>query len=103
MLFPQENRPVSDTPGSASAPAPAPPQAIIVNAPGTGAKIPILFVLVVALAGACGYLFYQTNQLKSQLAATNDSLSSEIAKLYEASTVSSETSRRNIASLEKDL
>ncbi|MGH9559174.1 MAG: hypothetical protein ACRD30_08025 [Bryobacteraceae bacterium] len=73
------------------------------NAPGAGAKIPILFALIVALAAACGYLYYQMNQLQSQIAQMRDSMSSEISKLYEASTVSSQTSRRNIENLEKDL
>ena len=106
MLFPQEKRPVTETPVSAPAPAPAayapPPQPIIVNQ-GSGAKIPILFGAVLALVGACVYLFYQVNQLQSQLAETKESFSAKISEMAETSTVSTQTSRRNMDSLKKDV
>ena len=108
MLFPQENRTTNAgaTP-QANAPAPAPsapqPQPIVVQAPSSGIKIPILFGAVIALVGACIYLFYQLSQVRTDLAATRDSLSAEISKLSEESSVSVQTSRRNIEALEKDL
>jgi len=108
MLFPQEKR---NDPGQqqASAPqAPAPQQAppsqpIYVNAPSSGVKIPILFGAVIALVGACVYLFYQLNQVRTELAATRDSLSAEISKINETSSVTTQTSRRSMEQMKKDL
>jgi len=105
MLFPQENRTANDPgagahPPQASAPAPQP---IIVQAPSSGVKIPILFGAVIALVGACVYLFYQLNQVRTDLADTRDSLAAEISKLNETASVSTQTSRRNIEQLNKDL
>src|SRR5580704_12909239 len=98
MLFPQEKRP-SETPASAPAPAPAPaaayappPQPIVVNQ-GSGAKIPILFGAVLALVAASVYLFYQVNQLQTQLTETKESFSAKISEMAETSTVSTQTSR----------
>lgn len=108
MLFPQEKRTPTEPPPAqapqpqASAPYTA-PQPIVVQAPSSGAKIPILFGAVLALVGACIYLFYQLNQVKADLVETRDALSTEISKLSETSTVSTATSRRNIEHLEADL
>ncbi len=105
MLFPQEKRTSSEpgaTPQGTAPQAPA-PQPIIVQAPSTGVKIPILFGAVIALLGASAYLFYQLNQVRTELADTRDSLSSEIAKINEASTVTVQTSRHNMEQLKKDL
>jgi SMC interacting uncharacterized protein involved in chromosome segregation len=108
MLFPQEKRP-SETPASAPAPAPAPaaayappPQPIVVNQ-GSGAKIPILFGAVLALVAASVYLFYQVNQLQTQLTETKESFSAKISEMAETSTVSTQTSRRGMDSLKKDV
>lgn len=113
MLFPQEKRTVTETPAAPQPQAPqyqAPPQMaapasqpIIVQAPGSGIKIPILFGAVLALVGACIYLYYQVNQVRSDMADMRDSLSDQISKLSETSAVSSQTSRRNIENLEKEL
>lgn len=105
MLFPQEKRtPSEPAPAPAPAPAQAPlPQPIILQAPSAGVKIPILFGAVLALVGACIYLYYQVSQVRSELADTRDSLSAEISKLNETSTVSNLTSRHNLENLEKDL
>ena len=73
------------------------------QAPSAGVKIPILFGAVLALAAACIYLFYQLNDIKSQLAATSDRLEADITKLSETSSVTTATSRRNIDKLESDL
>lgn len=110
MLFPQEKRNAGDaaaTPPQASAPqpqAPAPqPVYINTNSGGGGVKIPILFGAVIALVGACVYLFYQLNQVRAELAETRDSLSAEISKINETSNVSTQTSRRNMENLKKEL
>ncbi|HTS76178.1 MAG TPA: hypothetical protein VMG40_08245 [Bryobacteraceae bacterium] len=118
MLFPQEKRTPTETPAASQpqapqyqtppqyqAPAPSAPSAqpIIVQAPGSGLKIPILFGAVLALLGACIYLYYQLNQMRSDMADMKDSLSAEIAKLSESSAVSNQTSRHNIENLEKEL
>jgi hypothetical protein len=114
MLFPQENRtttnPTANPPSQGYAPPtqqppqqqPA-PQPIVVQAPSSGIKFPILFGAVIALVGACIYLFYQMNQIRTDLADTRDSLAAQITKLSEESNVSVQTSRRNIDALEKDL
>jgi chromosome segregation ATPase len=108
MLFPQEKRSdpgaagASPTPTQGSNQAPT-PQQIIVQTPGTGVKIPILFGAVIALLGACGYLFYQLNQVRADLTQTRDSLSAEIAKINEASSVTVQTSRHNLEQLKTEL
>ena len=109
MLFPQEKRNAGDaaaTPPQASAPqpqAPAPQPVYINTNSGGGVKIPILFGAVIALVGACVYLFYQLNQVRAELAETRDSLSAEISKINETSNVSTQTSRRNMENLKKEL
>src|SRR5579872_6095279 len=107
MLFPQEKRNVSDPPVTPQPQAPQPQapqqQPIIVNAPSGGVKIPILFGAVIALIGACVYLFYQLNQVRAELAETRESLSSEISKINETSSVTTQTSRRSMADLKKDV
>src|SRR5579862_8361020 len=112
MLFPQEKRPATETPAGAQ-PQPAPiqppqpqaPQQPIIYAPptGGGVKIPILFGAVIALIGACVYLFYQLNQVRTDLASTRDALETEIAKINETSSVTTQTSRRNMENMKKDL
>lgn len=96
MLFPKENQKMSD-------PGPNSPAPIYVNSSsGGGVKIPILFGAVLALIGASVYLFYQLSQVRNELAQTRESLSGEIAKMYETSTVTTQTARRNYEKLEKD-
>ena len=106
MLFPQEKRgdpgAPGASPGQGSNQAPA-PQQIIVQTPGTGVKIPILFGAVIALLGACGYLFYQVNQVRADLTQTRDSLAAEIAKINETSSVTTQTSRHNLEQLKTEV
>src|SRR5262249_38898078 len=98
MLFPQDKRNVSDAPSN----PPPPPQMqqqpqmqpVYLAPPSGGVKIPILFGAVIALIGACVYLFYQLNQVKTELADTKESFSTEIAKIAEESNLSTQTSRR---------
>jgi chromosome segregation ATPase len=55
------------------------------------------------LAGASGYLYYQINQIHTQLAQMQDSLSAEIAKINETSTVTTQTSRRSVDAVKEQL
>jgi len=75
----------------------------ILNAPpessGSGVKIPILFGAVLALVGASVYLFYEVKQVREDLAFTRESLLTEIAKVHETSTVSTQTSKRSVDGL----
>ena len=117
MLFPQEKRPDPGAQPQPQAPipqqqAPAPPQyqqppsqpVYYQPAPtGGGVKIPILFGAVIALVGACVYLFYQLNQVRTELGETRDNLSAEIAKINETSNVTVQTSRRSMEQMKKDL
>src|ERR1700730_17980110 len=83
--------------GNAPAPYQPPPPS------GGGVKIAILFGAVVALLGASVYLFYQMNQLKSEIADTRDSLLAELTKQQESSTVTVQTSKRSVDNLKKEL
>jgi chromosome segregation ATPase len=58
---------------------------------------------VIALAAACGFLFYQVNELKGQIAENKESLSAEIEKIHETSSVTVQTSKRNIEAMQKDV
>jgi hypothetical protein len=74
---------------------------------GSGAKIPILFGAVVALLAATVYLFVQVSQIReevhTQLADTRDQIMAEIAKEHETSSVTSQTSKRNVEKLSADV
>ena len=108
MLFPQDKRNESDSGSNPQQPprqAPQQPQNVYAapSGGGGGVKIAILFGAVIALVGASVYLFYQLNQVRAELADTRDSLSSEIAKMNEASNVTVQTNRHTIESLKKDV
>src|ERR1700722_20210481 len=98
MLFPKDNQTVNTPPAPAPAPAAAAPQPVVIHTTSgaSGPTIYILFGAVIALVGACVYLFYQINQIQTQLASTRDDLSTEIARMNETSSVTSQTSRRTI-------
>ena len=85
-MFPKENAP---------APAPAGPN----PGSGSGIKIGILFGAVLALVGASVYLFYQLNQIRAELDQTRDALATEISKINEISSVSTQTNRRSVETL----
>ncbi len=85
---------MSDTPFS-SAQVP-PPE-------GPGIKIPILFGAVLALMGACGYLYYQLNQVRVEMADSREQILAEIAKVHEVSTVSTATNKRTVDTLRQEL
>lgn len=84
-----------DSPASDSSPTP--------SSEGGGGKIAILFVLVVALIAATGYLFVQVTQTRSELTQTREALLDEISKIHETSAVSTQTSRRSVESLKSDV
>ena len=89
--------PPSPAPYASYPPPPPPP------AGGTGAKIPILFGAIVALLGANGYLFYQLNNLKTDLGKTQNSIFAELDKVREASAVTTQTSKRSVDTLRDQL
>jgi len=57
----------------------------------------------VALIAACGYLFYQLGEVRAQVAETKEALLAEIEKIHETSSVTVQTSKRNIEAMEKAL
>jgi len=105
--YPPPNYPPPNYPPVSYAPQPAPVNyASQPPAPSSGSanlKTSILMGAVLALIAACGYLFYQLNDVRSQIAKTNELLNDEITKINETSSVSVQTSRRNIESLQKDV
>jgi len=80
---------------------PVPPQ----PAPsgGSGVKIWILFGAVIALLVANGYLFYQLDRVRMDMSKTREALATEIANLRETSSVTTQTSRRNLDTLRDEL
>jgi len=70
---------------------------------GSGLRTAILFGAVLALIGANVYLFYQVSDIRSELTQTREALLTEISKIHETSAVSSQTSRRSVDSLKKDV
>ena len=79
-------------------PPPAPPAPATVNG-----KIWTLFGLVAALVAGNVYSFMQLNSVKTDLTKTRDALATEIAKVQEASNLSSQTHRRTVESLSEKL
>src|SRR6266481_1826660 len=63
----------------------------------------IMMVLVVLLIGATGYLYYQLNQTRTEVAQMRDQLLDEISKIHETSAVTTQTSRRSVESLKTEL
>ena len=80
---------------------PAPPP----SAPsgGSGLKIPILFGAVIALLAANVYLFLQLDKVRTDVSKTREALATEIANLRETSSVTTQTSRRNLDTLRDEL
>jgi chromosome segregation ATPase len=74
-----------------------------VHSGGTGKKIPILFGFVIALVAANVYLFYQLNQVKSDLVKKNDALAAELDKVKEANSITAQSSRRTVQALRDQL
>jgi len=98
---------MSISPGSISPETPPPPRAQSFSTPapsgGTGKKIPILFGFVIALVAANVYLFYQLNQVKTDLTKRNDALAGELDKVRESNSISAQSSRRVVQGLQDQL
>src|SRR5580698_9332314 len=105
--YPPPNYPQPNYPPQGYAPQPQPQQPAPVNygpAPaGSNLKTSILMGAVLALVAACGYLFYPLSEVKGQIAETKEALLAEIEKIHETSSVTVQTSKRNIEAMEKAL
>jgi chromosome segregation ATPase len=66
-------------------------------------KIPILFGAVIALLAANVYLFLQLDKVRTDVSKTREALATEMANLRETSSVTTQTSRRNLDTLRDDL
>ncbi len=92
--------------GYAPQPQPQPqPQSHYVPPPADGSnlKFAVLLGAVVILVATCGWLYYQISEVKGQIAETKEALSAEIEKIHETSSVTVQTSKRNIEAMEKAL
>jgi hypothetical protein len=78
-----------------------PPPPVVVQS--SGPKVPVVLVLVVILIAATGYLFYQLNQTRTEMAQMRDQLLDEISKIHETTAVTTQTSRRSVEALQADL
>ncbi len=109
--YPPQNYPpqAQNYPPQGYAPQPQQPQlqpAPVNYAPapaGSNLKMSILMGAVLALVAACGYLYYQLSEVRTQIADTKEALSAEIEKIHETSSVTVQTSKRNIEAMEKQL
>jgi len=89
---------VTGAPGALPSYQPPPPPS-----GGSGAKIAILFGIVIALIAANVYLFVQLGNVRKDLATTRDSLLDELTKVREAHSLSAQTSRHNLDALRDQL
>jgi archaellum component FlaC len=70
---------------------------------GGGAKIAILFGIVIALVAANVYLFVQINNTRDEIAMMRESLLTEIGKVRETTSLTSQASRRHVETLRSEL
>jgi hypothetical protein len=70
---------------------------------GNGLKFGILFGLVAALVAGNVYSVLQLNEVKADLTKTKDALASEIARVQDASSVTTQTHRRSVDTLRDQL
>jgi hypothetical protein len=68
-----------------------------------GAKIAILFGIVIALVAANVYLFVQMNSLQTSLNKTRDALIDQMQKMQETASLNTESHRRTVAELREEL
>jgi hypothetical protein len=85
-------------PHSSYTPPPPPPPS-----GGNGLKFGLLFGLVAALIAANVYSVLQLNSVKEDLTKTKDLLAAEISRVQEATSVTTQTHRRNVDSLRDQL
>ena len=105
---PSPQGPIPPSPPPQGAPPPqyaAPPQYVLAEPPSSGGgwKIGVLFVAVIALIGACVYLYMQLDKTKQDLVKTNDMLQNRIDKLEEASSLTTRTNRKTVDELREQL
>jgi len=92
------------TPAPSSQPHSSPMAPVHVAAAPSGSKaVPVLIGVVIALAVATGYLFYQVNQVKSDFGKRNEALAAEVEKLQETSSISVQSQRRKEQELRDQL
>ncbi len=70
---------------------------------GSGLKIPILFGVVIALLAANVYLFWQLDQVRTEVSKMRESLLTEMSNLRETSSVTTQTNRRHLDSIREEL
>jgi hypothetical protein len=70
---------------------------------GSGLKVPILFGLVIALLASVVYLFLQVDTLRTDMAKMQENIMNELTSVREASSVTTQTQRRNIETLRDEL
>jgi len=70
---------------------------------GGGAKIPILFGIVIALVAANVYLFVELSNVRGDMVKMRDSLLDEVTKVREAHSLSAQTNRHTIDALRDQL
>ena len=71
---------------------------------GAGRKIiPVMFGFVIALVAANVYLFYQLNQVKTDMTKRNDALAAELDKVKESNSISAQSSRRTYQEMRDQL
>lgn len=66
-------------------------------------KIPILFGVVIALAAATIYLFWQVDQVRTEMTKMRESVLTEVSNLRESSSVTTQANRRHLDALREDL
>jgi hypothetical protein len=102
--YPPQNYPPQGYPPQGYAPQPQPAPVNYGPPPaGSNLKTTILMGAVVALIAACGYLFYQVGEVRGEVKDAKEALSAEIEKIHETSSVTVQTSKRNIEAMEKQL
>ena len=70
---------------------------------GSSKHTPILYALVAILMGAVGFMFYQLNQQRTEIAQSRDQVLDELAKVRETSAVSTQTNSRRAEELKAEL
>ncbi len=103
QTYPPQGYPPQNYPPQGYAPQPSAPVYTPPAPGGSNLKVSILMGAVLALVGASGWLFYQVSELKGQLSDTKESLSAEIEKIHETTSVSSQTSHRVIEAMQQDV
>jgi len=71
--------------------------------PSSGWKIPVLFVVVLALIGANVYLYMQLTNVKADLVKASDAAQARLDKLEEATSVTTRSNRRTVDELRDQL